>query len=176
MSGRWILGTFDDEAHLLAATHAARAEAYHIHDVYTPYAVHGLPEAMGLRASRLTWVCFLLGALGLALAIWFQFWTSSEDWPINVGGKPFNSWPAFVPIAFEITILFAGLGVVAALLIRCGLWPGGRKAQPRIEVTDDRFVLVLRLEGAAHTVDEAFTLLRARGAIEVADHVEEVAS
>lgn len=176
MNGRWILGTFDDETRLIAATHAARAEAYRVHDVYTPYGVHGLPEAMGLKASRLTYACFLLGALGLVVAIWFQFWTSSEDWPINVGGKPYNSWPAFVPIAFEITILFAGLGVVVAMLIRCGLWPGARKPQPRVEVTDDRFVLVLHLHDAEHTVDEAYALLREQGAIEVADQVEEVSS
>lgn len=174
MSARWIVGTFDDEACLLKATRAAREGAFRIDDVYAPYAVHGLSDAMGLKASRLTWVCFLGGLVGAVLALWFQFWSSSVDWPINVGGKPFDSLPAFVPIAFEITILFAGLGVVAALFARCGLWPGARKVQPRIDITDDRFVLVLRLEGAQHTVEDARTLLTGEGAVDVTDHLEEV--
>lgn len=174
MSARWIVGTFDDEARLLHATRQARANAYRIDDVYTPYAVHGLSDAMGLKASRLTWVCFLMGLTGAVLALGFQVWSSSVDWPINVGGKPFDSLPAFIPIAFEITVLFAGLGVVAALFARCGLWPGARKVQPRIEITDDRFVLVLRLEGARHTVDDARAFLAEEGAVDVVDHLEEL--
>ena len=173
MMVRRVWGTFDSEAHLLDATRAVREEGFKIDDVYTPYAVHGIDKAMGLRPSRLTWACFLMGLLGVSLALWFQFWTSSVDWPLNVGGKPFNSLPAFVPIAFEITILFAGLGVVAALLIRCGLWPGKHGKQPSPRVTDDQFVIALRLVGAKHTVADARSFLTARGAVQVDDDVED---
>lgn len=174
MMARRVWGTFDSEAHVLDATRALREAGYTIEDVYSPYAVHGLSEAMGLKPSRLTWVCFLAGLVGAALAIFFQFWTSAVDWPLNVGGKPFNSLPAFVPIAFEITILFAGLGVVAALFIRCGLWPGRRSKQPPSAVTDDKFVIALRLVGARYTVEDARASLTDRGAIQVDDDVEDV--
>ena len=173
MSKRLVIGTFESERELLRATRHAREAAYRIQDVYTPYPVHELSKIMGLRPSLLTWVCFGCGLVGLALALWFQYWTSSTNWPVNVGGKPFDSLPAFIPIAFEITILFAGLGVVAALFIRCGLWPGARSRQPRPEVTDDKFVLVLQILGARNTVSEARGMLEQDGAVEVQDLVEE---
>ncbi len=172
MSTRYIHGVFTTEDDLLAVTSEARERGFSIVDTYTPYPVHGIEKAMGLGASRLTWVCFLCGAIGTTLALYFQFWTSATDWPINVGGKPFNSLPAFVPIAFEITVLFAGLGVVAALFARCGLLPGKRSRQPSISVTDDRFVLLLRLDGAEHTVADGYALLNGHGAEEVSDYVE----
>jgi hypothetical protein len=138
-----MIAVFDNETDLLAATRATRDAGCEIVDVFTPYAVHGLDEAMGLRPSRLGWVCFLAGAAGAALALWAQYWTSAVDWPLNVGGKPFNSLPAFVPVIFELCVLFAALGVVLALLVRCGLRPGRRAVVPP-GVTDDRFVLVAR--------------------------------
>ncbi|MGE0192138.1 MAG: DUF3341 domain-containing protein [Planctomycetota bacterium] len=174
MSKRWIHGTFEDEHRLLAATSAVREQGYEVEDVFTPYPVHGLPEAMGLEPSRLGVVCFVMGAVGCALALAFQYWTSATDWPINVGGKPFDSLPAFVPIAFEITILFAGLGVVVALFLRCRLGPGASSFQPDPRVTDDRFVLVVRLEGATHTAAECQRLLEAYGAVRTEDRLEEL--
>ena len=173
MSARYIHGVFTTEDDLLAVTREARDKGFGIVDTYTPFPVHGLDKAMGLAPSRLTWICFLGGATGTLLALYFQFWTSETSWPLNVGGKPFNSLPAFVPIAFEITILLAGLGVVAALFARCGLWPGRRSRQPSIAVTDDRFVLLLRLEGAQHTVEDARALLGRHAAEAVQDYVEE---
>lgn len=173
MSTRYIHGVFTTEEHFLGATNEARERGFSIVDTYTPYPVHGIEKAMGLKHSRLTWVCFLCGAAGTILALYFQFWTSATDWPLNVGGKPFNSLPAFVPITFEITVLLAGLGVVAALFARCGLLPGRRSRQPAIAVTDDRFVLLLCLAGAEHTVEDARDLLRLHAAEEVEDYVEE---
>lgn len=173
MSGRLVQGVFDTEAGIMRATRSVRAEEYAIVDVYTPYAVHGLERAMGLAPTRLTWVCFLGGLFGVLSALYFQFWTSAVDWPLNIGGKPFDSLPAFVPIAFEITILFAGMGVVIALFLRCGLVPGRRTKMPKAAITDDRFVLLMRLEGAAHTVDEAREFLLELGAESVQDYVED---
>ena len=100
-------------------------------------------------------------------------WAQVRNAELNVGGKPFNSLPAFVPIAFEITVLFAGLGVVAALFIRCGLWPGKREIQPSPAVTNDKFVIALRLVGARHSVADARAFLTNRGAVHVKDDVED---
>lgn len=138
-----VLGVFRREADVMAATTATRSAGYAIHDVFTPYAVHGLDEAMGLRRSRLTWVCLAFAIFGLVAATAGQFWTSAVDWPLNVGGKPQNSLPAFLPIMFELTVLFGGLGVVFTLFVRTKLHPGKRAWLAHAKVTDDRFVLAV---------------------------------
>jgi hypothetical protein len=155
-----LVATFTDEGTLLAAVHAARAAGVAIDDAYTPYAVHGLDEAMGLRRSRLTWVCFLAGLTGAACALGFQLWTSTASWPLNVGGKPFASVPAFIPVTFELTVLSAALISGATFLLRSRLFPG-RRSVPLPRVTDDRFALVVA-DGAA-----ARKLLRDAGAVEL---------
>jgi molybdopterin-containing oxidoreductase family membrane subunit len=139
-----IVASFAKEEDLLEAVRAVQKRAWHIVDVYTPYPVHGLEEALGWRRSWLPAACLLGGATGAGLAMWFQFWASAQDWPINVGGRPWNSLPAFVPAAFESMVLFAGFGLVAALLLRCGLYPGKKARTPLNGVTDDRFVLAVR--------------------------------
>jgi len=173
MSGRIHTSVFVAEDDLLRATNAAREAGYRIVDAYTPFAVHGLDRAMGLRPSRLTWVCFGCGALGFGFMTWFQFWSSAVDWPINVGGKPWNSWPAFVPVAFEGTILLGGLGVVAALFARCRLFPGKQARLPDAGVTDDRFVLAVENSRGDRPASELGELLRRCGAIEVREQVGE---
>jgi hypothetical protein len=173
MSARIQTGIFERDGDLLRATTAVREAGYRIVDAYTPFAVHGLDRAMGLRPSRLTWVCFWCGFLGLAFMTWFQYWSSAVDWPIDVGGKPWNSWPAFVPVAFEGTILLGGLGVVAALFVRCGLRPGRQAKMPAPRVTDDRFALVVECSSDGRGVDELPALLRSHGAIEVTEDLEE---
>ncbi len=149
MTSQYFAAAFESEEDLKAAVRAARQGQYVIADVFTPYAVHGMDEAMGLAPSRLSWVCLLFAGLGAGSALYFQYWVSSIDWPLNVGGKPFNSLPAFVPVTFELAVLFAGLGTVAALLARCRLFPGKRPAMPDPRVTDDCFVMLLAETDAA---------------------------
>ena len=93
-------------------------------DAFTPYAVHGLDRAMGLKPSRLTWVCFVCGMIGRMGMLWFEHWSASVDWAIDVGGKPWNSLPSDVPVAFEAAVLLAGFGSVFALLAVSRLFPG----------------------------------------------------
>src|ERR1700710_758092 len=106
-SGRWpmlrnvLVATFSDADSLMRAVAPVRAENLRIHDVYAPYPIHGLDQAMGIRRTRLPLVTFLVGLLGLSFAITFQFYTTVLDWPLNVGGKPDNSTLAFIPICFE---------------------------------------------------------------------------
>jgi hypothetical protein len=145
MDRRVLVGSFTTEEDVLGAARAAREHGFRIADAYTPYAVHGLDRAMGLRPSRLPWVCFVCGLLGAGLKLGFQFWSMALDWPMNVGGKPWNALPAYVPITFEVMVLLAGLGVVLAFLLRCRLFPGKTAAPPVRGVTNNRFVLVLDL-------------------------------
>jgi hypothetical protein len=143
MSTRVLVADFTAEGDLFAALAVGRDRGWPVVDVFTPYPVHGLDRALGMRRSRLSVACFLCGLLGASLALWFQFWASSSDWPLNVGGQPWNSLPAFVPVTFETMVLFAGLGLVLAWLIRCQLYPGKVAMIPSPGVTDNRFVLVL---------------------------------
>ncbi len=170
---RFLLGVFEREEDLLVATDAARTRGFDIADVYTPYAVHGLDKAMGLRASRLPWVCFALGLAGATFKVWFEFWTSAVDWPINVGGKPWNSLPAFVPITFEVMVLFAGLSTVAAFLLGRGLLPGRRAKLAFPGVTDNKFALVLEETDASFDVDEVSAMLRGFGVTHIEERVDQ---
>ena len=144
-----FLGVFAKEENILAATRATREAGYRIHDVFTPYAVHGLSEAMGLKPSRLTWVCMACALAGLFVGLFVQFWTGSINWPLNVGGKPFNSLPAYLPVTFELTVLFGGLGVAISLFVRAKLYPGKEVWLPDERVTNNRFVLALKAEDSS---------------------------
>ena len=124
MPDNLVVATFSDSQRLMHAVNAVQAANYRIYDVYAPYPIHGLDEAMRLRRSRLPWVTFFVGLTGLTLALTFQFYTSVLDWPLNVGGKPDNSTLAFIPISFELTVLLGGLSTVAALFLRARLYPG----------------------------------------------------
>lgn len=147
MSRPVIVSVFDREEHILRATAAARQEGFDIVDVFTPYAVHGMDQAMGLGRSRLPWACFALGLSGAAVTAWFQYWASAVSWPIDVGGKPWHSWPAFVPVVFEVMVLCAGVGTVLFFIGWTGLRPGRRSPVCDLRVTDDRFALAIRPSG-----------------------------
>lgn len=173
MSGRVMVAVFEREQDILAATRVVREAGFHIRDVYAPYAVHGLDKAMGLRPSRLPWVCFALGLAGAALKIWFEYWTTAVDWPVNVGGKPWNSLPAFVPITFEVMVLFAGVSTVIAFFMASRLFPG---RQPRLAypgVTNDRFALVLQETDAAFDEERVRLLLERQNAVHIEERPEE---
>jgi hypothetical protein len=153
MSGQIIQGVFQREEDLLRAAEAGRRAGWRIVDIYSPYPVHGSDRMMGLPRSRLPRAALAFGTLGLAFAFWFQFWVSAQDWPLNVGGRPWNSLPAFVPVAFEMMVLSAGLGVVLTWLFICGLFPGKKAVLASTRVTDDRFVL--QLQGSGPETDAA---------------------
>lgn len=87
----------------------------------TPYPVHGLEEAMSISRSWIPWVTFVFGVTGCLFGLWFTWWVSAVSWPLIIGGKPMWSWPAFIPVIFELSILFAALSSIGALLYACGL-------------------------------------------------------
>jgi hypothetical protein len=150
----------------------SKGRQWSIVDIHTPYAVHGLDKAMGLAPSRLSWVCFVLGLAGALFIAWLQFWTSAVSWPLNVGGKPWNSLPAYVPAIFEAMVFCGGVGSVIALFIVSGLYPGKQARIPDLRVTDDRFALVLEQGDAAFDVSAASALLGRLGAVEVREHID----
>jgi hypothetical protein len=147
---------FDDEVPLLQAVRKLRESKEIITDVLSPFPVHGLDEALSIKRSRIPIVGFIFGALGAILAFGFQAWVFTVSYPLIIGGKPFFSVPAFIPITFEVTVLFAGLSMVAALLIRSKLKPDIRFEPVDERITDDRFVILI------DAVNEETTLKRVR--------------
>ncbi|MAF66966.1 MAG: iron ABC transporter [Planctomycetes bacterium] len=160
------VGLFEREEQLLAAIGESRIRGLVVVDAYSPYPIHGIDELMGIRRSRLTMVCFFGGLAGLALGLWFQYWSSATDWPLNVGGKPFDSLPAFMPVGFELTVLFGGLSTALMLFVRSRLWPG-KRGRALEGVTDDRFALVIARRNTDMSSAELPELLRRHGAIDV---------
>ncbi len=144
MSDNLIVGVFENENDVLHAAEETKAKGLNIYDIYTPYPIHGLEKTMDLKPSRLTFVCFGFAFIGLLFALFLQFWIGAIDWPLNVGGRPFNSLPAYLPVAFELTVLFGGVGVVLVMLFRNKLFPGKTVKQIDIRATDDRFIIVIK--------------------------------
>jgi hypothetical protein len=162
-----VVATFSTSESLLRAVNAVQAENYRIYDVYSPYPVHGLDEAMHLRHSRLPWVTFFVGLAGVTLALTFQFYAAVLDWPMNIGGKPDNSTLAFIPISFELTVLLGGLSTVAALFLRAKLYPGKQPLLVADGVTNDTFAIALRIRETAFDGKRLQEILKQSGARDV---------
>ena len=165
---RFTAAFFEREEDLIAGAAEARLAGFEVYDVYTPYPVHGMDRAVALPPSRLTWIAFLAGALGLVFGLTLQVWTSAYDWPLNVGGKPFNSFPLFIPVTFELTVLFSGLIAIAVLFARNRMWLFSKRRVFE-RVTDDRFVLVLKQSDASFDIDKAARLFGRHNVVNVVE-------
>lgn len=159
--------SFADPEHLLAAVKRLRAAGYTVHDTYTPFPVHGMDEALGVKPSRLPRACLAFGILGFATAMALQVWTSAFDYPLRVGGKQFAAIPAFIPVLFELSVLFAGLGVVASLFLVARMRPRFRVPDLHPGVNDQRFVLAADVL-AGTSFEQAQAELAPLGAVETA--------
>lgn len=136
-----VFGLYDDETDLLSAVRQANKDHKDIYDVWTPFPVHGLDPLLGLEESRLHIAGFIYGALGLLTAFLGMTWIFTKDWPIIFGGKPYWSVPAFIPITFELTVLFAAVGMTVTFYIINGLAPGVNSPILHDRITDDKFCL-----------------------------------
>jgi hypothetical protein len=140
---KFIVSNFYDEQVLFPAIKGVRKQGYKIHDVYTPFPIHGLDAAMGLRDTSLHTAGFIYGITGTTVAFSFITWAFTTDWPLNIGGKPFFALPAWIPIIFELTVLFAAVGMVMTFCYLCQLAPFVKKDHFNPRSTDDTFVLVI---------------------------------
>jgi ActD protein len=111
-----LLAEFDSPDELIHAVRRSRAAGYRKMDAYTPFPVEHLAEEMGFHRSGLPVVVLIGGVLGCAAGFLMQYWISAIDYPLNIGGRPLNSWPAFIPVTFEMTILVAALSAVLGML------------------------------------------------------------
>lgn len=139
-----VLGFYDDADDLLHVAEKARVqEGFKNLDAYSPYPVHGMEEALGLQRSWVSTAARVGLFVGAFLGFTFQSWASAIDWPVNIGGKPFISWPAWIPITFETGVLLAGFCNLFALMIACGIYPKPKTIILSKRITNDRFVLTI---------------------------------
>ncbi len=169
---KFIVGNFLDEAVLFPAVKSVRKAGYKIHDVYTPFPIHGLDKAMGLRDTSLHTAGFIYGITGTATAVGFITWALTVDWPLNFGGKPFFSLPAWIPITFELTVLFASIGMVLTFCYLCQLAPFVKKDHFDLRSTDDHFVMALEATDKTNEA-EAIAFLQSLGAKDVNVQIKE---
>ena len=163
---RGVAGIWEDDVQILQAARKMRQAGYTQFDAITPFPIHGMEEAIGIKRSMIPWVTFFAGLLGCAVGMGFQYWASVVSWPINVGGKPLFSLPAFVPITFELTILLAALSSVGALLYLCGL----PKIDPPIidpDITSHKFALWVPDTEINYNGEQIENFFKELGAIEV---------
>jgi hypothetical protein len=116
-----LLAAYDDPTTLVRATEAAREAGYRALDGYSPFPIEELHEVLDVHDRRLPAIVLLGGILGGLAGYGMCWWTSVIDYPINVGGRPFHSWPAFIPITFEMTVLGAAIACVLGMLALNGL-------------------------------------------------------
>lgn len=163
---KFVVGNFYDEQVLFPAVKNVRKQGYKIHDVYTPFPIHGLDTAMGLRDTSLHTAGFVYGITGTTIAFSFITWALTTDWPLNIGGKPFFSLPAWIPIMFELTVLFAAVGMVLTFCYLCQLAPFVKKDHFNPRSTDDTFVMAIECSSKTNE-QEVIAFLQNVGAQDV---------
>ena len=160
-----IYGIFDDEEVLLSSVKEIRENQINIKEVYSPFPVHGLDKALGLKETRMAITAFIYGCIGLTFGIALIYYIMIsgiyKSWPMNIGGKPnwtlYHNLPAFVPVLFELTVLFAGHLMSITFFIRCGLFPGNPEVSPDPRTTDDKFLMEIEVSGDVSKVKKMLT-------------------
>lgn len=163
---KYVVGCYDDEQVLFPAVKKVRAAGYKIQDVYTPMPIHGLDHALGMRETSLHTAGFIYGITGTTTALTCMGWVFTVSWPLNIGGKPHLPLPAFIPITFELTVLFAAVGMVLTFCYLCQLAPFVKKHHFHERATDDLMVMVIECTERTNE-EEVKALLNGTGAVEV---------
>jgi hypothetical protein len=167
-----VIAEFTEPQELLDAANAAREAGYTELDAYSPFPIHGLSDAIGFHHSRLSAVVLGGGIVG-GLAGFFMCWYANVVWyPLNIGGKPYNSWPAWIPITFECTILFAAFAAVLGMLALNGLPMPYHPVfnVPRFDqASRDKFFLVIQARDPKFDIDAVWKFLESLGPREVTD-------
>jgi hypothetical protein len=169
-----VMGEFATPEELIHATKSVREAGYRRIDAYAPFPVEGLSEALGLKHNLVPALTLTGGLLGGIGGFLFQYWVAAQAYPMNIGGRPLNSWPAFIPVTFELTVLGASLFSVFGMLAL------NRLPQPHHPVfnverfsqaSTDRFFLCIEARDPRFHLEETARLLQSLHA----HHVSEVA-
>lgn len=166
---RLIHAIYTDDDVTLQAVKDTRGANYKVKEVYTPFHVHGLDDAMDYKPTRLAITSFLFSLVGLSLATWMMDYMMIQDFPQNIGGKPSFSFvenmPSFIVIMFELTVFFAGHFMVITFYLRSKLWPFKKPENPDPRTTDDRFLMQVVV--GDNDIDTLSKFLSETGAVEV---------
>jgi hypothetical protein len=167
-----VMAQFDNPSQLVAAARSAYEEGYRLINGYSPFPIEELDEAIGFKRTTLPYIVFAGGVLGALGGFFMQYWMEVVDYPLIVGGKPFNSWPAFIPITFECTVLGAAFAAVFGMLAL------NKLPQPYHPVfnapsfalaTRDSFFLVIEAKDVKFNHDETVRFLKNLDSREVVD-------
>jgi len=168
-----LLAEFKNPKALIDVSKKVVEAGYDKFDTYSPYPIHGIDHAMKLPKSKLGWIVLVSGTLGFLGAIWMMYYMSVTDYAINISGKPFFNFPAWVPIIFELTVLLSAFGAVFGMFFLNGL---PKLNNPLFEVerfkkaTDDGFFVCIEAKDSKFQVDLVRQLFEEAGAT----HIEEV--
>ena len=167
-----LLARFAGPAELVRAAQAVRDHGYRNVEGYSPYRVEGLADALGHSAAAVRWVVLAAGIAGGAGGLFMQYYTAVHAYPLNIAGRPLNSWPAFVPVTFELTILAAALGAVLGMLLLNGLpmpYHPVFNVPAFVARSSTDFFLAVRADDPRFEVAQVRALLAELGAAEVHD-------
>ena len=189
-NAKYILGHFEDPDDLMHGIDQLQTNDISIYDVFTPMPIHGIEAKLGVKRSRLPIVAFCCGLTGTIAAFSMIYYMLVIDWPIDIGGKPAFAFPDFVPIMFEVTVLFCSFGMVGMFFFRmrmrllCHPWtkfksslvvmlffrnhlfPGRAPRVMDLRATNDRFIIAIDAKKNPHP-DKIDSLLKGAGAVEV---------
>lgn len=163
---KFILGHFEDPDDLMHGIDKLQEDSISIYDVYTPMPIHGIEDKLGIKRSRLGKAAFLFGITGTITAFTMITYMLVYDWPMNIGGKPHFAFPDFIPIMFELTVLFCAFGVVGTYFIANHLAPGRAPRVMDFRATNDRFVVAIDAKENPYP-DKIDSILRGAGAVEI---------
>ncbi|MEM6641556.1 MAG: DUF3341 domain-containing protein [Bacteroidota bacterium] len=163
----YVLGVYDDEDILLSAVKKVRGAKIKIEDVYSPFPVHGLSDALGIKRSWLSVAAFLFGITGTSLALTMQIGMMYVDWPMIIGGKDHLPFPSFIPVTFEMTVLLASFGMVGTFFGITNLKPWAKPRIYDVRITDDKHVMAIDLDQNTIVENDIKSVLKDSGAVEV---------
>jgi hypothetical protein len=165
---KYIYGIFNDDEVVMNAIHSLRGKGVRVKDVISPFPIHGIEEALGLKRTRISICCFIYGMLGCSLALLMMWYMNIFDWPMDIGGKPsfalYKNLPAFIPVTFESTVLCAAHGMVITFYLRSKLLPGVEPTIFHHRQADDHFVMTVQVKDG-QSEEEVRTMMKQAGAI-----------
>ncbi len=165
MSKEYILGVFDDEDSLVEAFNKVKDKGVLPVEVYTPYPVHEILEGMG-KKTKITHAAFFFGLFAATGILGFLYYAAVIDWPLNYGGKPFNSFPSFIVVTLVATILSITLLTLLTFSIRAKIFPGKKPEIFHDRATDDKFVMVIDKKSLGENASEVNSIIKKLGTIE----------
>lgn len=166
-NGKFLVGIYDDDDVVLKAVRDVKKAGVRIHEVYTPFPIHGLDVALGHPRSRLGIAAFLFAVSGTVTALLLTAYMEGFDWPMIVGGKDSFSVIVYVPIIFELTVLFCALGMVGTFIVSNGLGPTVKPLMYDLRTTDNKFAMAIDMSKNDLGENDVEAILKTSGAAEV---------